>query len=405
MDKRTFAEYYLIHKNQAAPGEALRSLQYSGELQKARLEKHGIRHEPSLEYRDQVLKNAVRRWKDEYYQEEMFAFNVELTDTFYSGGKRVYHRKRPLIFYTTVVDCNGPCAAADDVYCCPNCGAPGKIKVLLEKCPYCGTHFKIGELYPKVENAWSVYDLGMTEEETNKGIKKYIIPGMLIAMLFSVIAGLSRELSVESVLLTVFTTVFSGGAGAFIGYMIWVLQKLGRLFLEAGKSFPLLAGTGSAKKFEKVMSGYSGAYTYEHFTATVVSLLKILIYSDTDTVLPFYAGKANTLFEDVIDCSYRGSMELKSIDVHNSVCTARVRVFMENLCYDGRKIKEKRNTVLLTVQKDLRGKPIRPFSVFAISCGNCGGSFDAVKNRKCPYCGHEYELQDLDWVITDISRG
>ena len=405
MDKKSLAERYLIHKNQVSPKEALRSLQYSGELQKARLEKHGLRHEVSFEYRDQVLKNAVRRWEDEYYEEEMFAHNVELTDTFYSGKKQICYRKKPLIFYTTVVDLNGPCVGEDDVYCCPNCGAPGKIKVLLEKCPYCGTHFKIVELYPKVENSWSVYDHGMTNEEMNKGTKKYIISGMLIAMLLSVIGSLSRELSVESVLLTVFTTVFSGGIGAFFGYMIWAMQKLGRLFVEAGKSLPLLAGTGSARKFEKVMSGYSGAYTYEHFTSTVVSLLKILIYSDTDTVLPFYSGKANTLFEDVIDCSYRGSMALKSIDVHNSVCTAKVKVFMENLCYDGKKVRERRNTVLLTVRKDLRGEPIRPFSILAINCRSCGGSFDALKNRNCPYCGREYELQDLDWVITDISQG
>ena len=401
MDKKALAERCLLHRDQIAPGEALRSLQYSGELQKARLEKFGLRREASLRFREQVLKSAVRSWNDEYYAEEMFAHNVEVTDAFYRGEKRIFYRKRPLLFYTTVVDLLGPGGGSEnDVYCCPNCGSPGKLKALLEKCPYCGTHFEIGELYPKVENFWSIPDPGGTEQELKKDVMRYVLPGMLTAMLISAVSGLSAGISFGAV----FAVILSAGLGALFGYLIWAIRKIGSLFIQAGRSLPLLAGTGSAKKFEKLLSRFSGAYTYEHFTAAVAGLLKNLIYSDDDTALPFYAGKANTLFEDVIDCGYRGSMELKSIDVQDMICTARVRVFLENLCYDGKRIKERRETVLLTVRKDLRGSSIRPFSIHAINCRGCGGSFDAFKNRNCPYCGRAYELQDLDWVITDISK-
>ncbi len=401
MEKKAIAESYLVHRNLTAPKEALRPLQYAGALQKERLEKFGLKHNASVRFRGQIKGQEISNWADEYYEEEMFSHSVEMTDTFYSGEKRIFQREKNLLFYTTVVDLNGPGGGReDDVYCCPNCGSPEKIRTLLEKCPYCDTHFEISELYPKVENSFSVFDHGGTKQELNTDIKKYTIPGMVIAVLVGLIGILSSGFSFGSI----FSLILSALIGAFLGYMVWSMRKMGRLFVEAGKAVPLLAGTGSAKKYEKLMSNYSGAYTYEHFAGTVVNLLKILVYSDADTLLPFYSGKANTLFEDVIDCSYRGAMVLNSIGVKDSVCTAKVKVFMDNLCYDGKKVKEKLDTVLLTLQKDLRGESIRPFSIHAINCRGCGGSFDALKSRKCPYCGSEYELQDLDWVITDIKQ-
>ena len=403
MDKKTLAERYLIHRNQIAPKEALRSLQYSAELQEKRLEKYGLKHNSSFRYRGLLKGNQVREWEDEYYKEELYVHTAELTDTFYNGEKRIFHREKPVVCYTTVVDLKGAGTHGreEDVYCCPHCGAAEKIKTLLEKCPYCDTHFEISELYPKVENSYSVLDISGTNEEINKEVKKHVIPFMLLGIIINAAVNMRSGFSVE----LIFPLVTAAIAGAAIGYVIWGIRKIGRVFIEAGRSVPMLSGAGSAKKYEKVLSRYSGAYTYEHFTGVVVSLLKILIYSDSDTALPFYSGKDNTLFSDVIDCGFRGAMTLKSLEVRDFVCAAKVKVFMENLHYDGKIIKEKRDAVLLTVKKDLRGDTIKPFSVHAISCRSCGGSFDAYKNRKCPYCGREYELRDLDWVITDISQG
>lgn len=36
-------------------------------------------------------------------------------------------------------------------------------------------------------------------------------------------------------------------------------------------------------------------------------------------------------------------------------------------------------------------------------CPNCGGSFDAVRQKKCPFCGNEIHLENENWVITNME--
>ena len=42
------------------------------------------------------------------------------------------------------------------------------------------------------------------------------------------------------------------------------------------------------------------------------------------------------------------------------------------------------------------------FSITNIQCASCGGSFDAFKSNKCPYCGSEYDQEKNDWVIYEM---
>lgn len=37
-------------------------------------------------------------------------------------------------------------------------------------------------------------------------------------------------------------------------------------------------------------------------------------------------------------------------------------------------------------------------------CPNCGGSFDARKEKCCPYCDQPYDAGIHDWIVTEISR-
>lgn len=42
------------------------------------------------------------------------------------------------------------------------------------------------------------------------------------------------------------------------------------------------------------------------------------------------------------------------------------------------------------------------FSITSVACPNCGGSFDAVRQKVCPYCGSEYHMENEGWVIEDM---
>ena len=45
------------------------------------------------------------------------------------------------------------------------------------------------------------------------------------------------------------------------------------------------------------------------------------------------------------------------------------------------------------------------FSMTKIQCPTCGSSFNAIQNKKCPFCGHEYDIESQDWVLKEIKPG
>ena len=39
------------------------------------------------------------------------------------------------------------------------------------------------------------------------------------------------------------------------------------------------------------------------------------------------------------------------------------------------------------------------FSIHAVNCESCGGSFDAAYVSVCPHCGRQYDASEDDWVV------
>ena len=44
------------------------------------------------------------------------------------------------------------------------------------------------------------------------------------------------------------------------------------------------------------------------------------------------------------------------------------------------------------------------FSMTRIQCPTCGGSFNAVQNRICPFCGRSYDIESQDWILSKLYR-
>ena len=60
--------------------------------------------------------------------------------------------------------------------------------------------------------------------------------------------------------------------------------------------------------------------------------------------------------------------------------------------------------VAMLVRKSAKARTDYGFSIHAIQCKACGGSFDATKEKHCPYCGNEYSI-DGDVVSLAVCRG
>ncbi len=399
MDGANFTKLYYYHISETEPKEALRGLKYAGELREKRLQKFGLTRKLKYASGTGTLNGMkISRCEDERYVSEMYAHDGILTETIQSGEKKLYAESEDRICYATVTDTKGGRLYGEEVYCCPNCGAPAKIKELEEGCRFCGTHFEMAELFPKISSAFSVKNLSEAGKK-HSSARPFVITGLIIGIIVGIFSLMHNGVSFEAI----FGSAMAALLCAFLGYVVWAIKKFGAVVKEGARSAPMLGAIGSNKKFEKIMSRYSPEYTYEFFTGIVTSMVQVMIFSDRDEQLPFYMGKENSLFEDVVSSTFRGALKLEDCSIAGDVANARVKVFLENLHYDGKKIHKKDETVQVSLKKDLKGRVNNPFAVHAINCRSCGGVFDAYKHRSCPFCGREYELQDVDWIITDFS--
>ncbi len=183
-------------------------------------------------------------------------------------------------------------------------------------------------------------------------------------------------------------------------------MKVSTLFINAGKSLPMIVNsTGSGKRFVAQMKQCSPEFSYEYFSDKVVSLLKMIIFSDDARELPNYAGEPlGNMFSDIVESSYTGAVALKQFRVQDDYCYVIVEVYLENLYDNGRRIYKKNDTIRIYLCKRVSKAINYHFSIMKIQCKGCGGSFDAIKRRTCPNCGRRYEIEDDDWVVTKIQK-
>lgn len=157
--------------------------------------------------------------------------------------------------------------------------------------------------------------------------------------------------------------------GALSGYLWYVIKVMRHLFADAGKLLPMLINVaGSGKKFVSQMKRYSPEFSYEYFSDKVVSILKMLVYSEKPQEVPYYVGEPfGNVFSDIIDSSYTGAVALKRFQVQEEYCYVTVDIYMDDI-YD------------------------------------CGSSFNAAIQRSCPNCQTRYEIEDDDWTVLNIIK-
>lgn len=348
-----------------------------------------------------------REWKDEHYSSKVYHRTCRLNKAVYVDGKEVYSNGDNKVMYQTVTDILDGARVEDDFYCCPNCGANVKIGELVEGCPYCGTFFKMDELYPKVSGYYFISDFGETENELKSEIGKIIWPMIIgFSILFTFVFSVQKNGTGHSLLLSAIPGVLFGFIfGGFLGYILWVYKKLGKLFKEAGKSIVLLSNTaGSNKKFENCMKKYSPEFSFEYFQSKVVSMIRVIVFSDNPVDLPFYTGDGvNGCFDDVIDTDFRGALALRSIKEENGKICAYADAYMINTYERNGKVKRKEEKINVELERRTDIPIDYGFSIKKIQCPGCAGSFDATKNRTCPYCGNSYDIEDMDWVVKSIK--
>ena len=378
-------------------------VRYGVSLWRNRLEKKGLKMNYDIAARGlNPDGNRFREWKDEHYSSKLYYRTCELRKTVYSGEKKIYSEFDNMDMYQTVTDVISGVHVDEEIYCCPNCGANVKIKELVEGCPYCNTYFKMSELYPKVSNYYFLRDYSRTGSELKTEIWKVLAPFMIVWAIIYTITFLS---SMHPILAVIAGSIGGFITGGFMGYIFWAYSKLGGLFKDAGKSIGLLANVaGTMKNFNSYMKKYGQDISYEYFQAKIISMINVVAFSDSPDELPIYDGpNINGYFDDIIDMDYRGGLSLRKISEQNGMLQTTVDAFMINTYEKNGKVKRREEKVHVVLERKLDVPVDLVFSIKKIQCPSCAGSFDATKNKVCPYCNTSYKIEDMDWIIKTIK--
>lgn len=374
------------------------------ELQQSRLKDRNIRMEYSFSKRegDKEKPGSLVGWtaRDQKYTIKMVADDYYREARYYRGNRRLFKEKKETLFYQAITYLNDDSVGGEELYCCPNCSAISSVKSLLVGCPYCGTRFQMTDLFPKVTNFY--YSDSIINSNMIRGSK---IIGASFAVL-STLVGMLRAQSFGNAVITALTGLFMVPMFSFIGYLSFALFVMIYGLVRGVAVAPKYVGRDRARlKITAFLKKYDPAFSYDYFLSKVVSLLKIILFTDDRSNLAVCQGKvAGDAFRDIVDIAYQGTTILNSCQVEGKYCYLDINLFMSDIHDGGSKIYKKNDIFRMKLCKDITKPEDYGFSIRKVQCRGCGGSFDASRIRYCPYCGREYDLKEDDWVVLELEQ-
>lgn len=397
------------------PRSGNQDIRYYLDLEEHRLKERNLSMKLNFKSYDQVtqgskvMKNVPLLNVLEFarYSHSINYQTVEKRVEYFRNGQSAYRNKKDLTAYLTIIEPKeGNQNIGEETYICPNCGAIAKIHVLEEEgCPHCRTKYLITDLFPKVTNYYFLENVTVSEK-IDKVVKRYIFAGIGITYLIGIIYMLSTWGSPDFVETLIGTLIGGTLIGAFLGYIVYIITMFVRIFHRVGKALPVNIGSaGSRSKITKKVSKFDPAFSYEYFEGKALSLARIIIFSsDVGNCVQYSGNGSNEEFREIININYRGGMNFVSLEQKGNVLEVNLQLYLTNTYDNGRKIKEKDEVIHMILHHNAEFKVAPDFSITKVECSSCGGSFDATRYQKCPYCDSPYDVSKDDWTVKRIWK-
>lgn len=390
-------------KNGEAPDIASLDLKYAMDLQQKRLKANGVTVDYKFKSRGEWLDNVHSfggRQDSGNFKSVTSDSHFKLTKTFYKNGRKSQKRKKNSIFYTMITTLLNQ--DADATCCCPNCGAISSIKELLGGCPHCKTRFIMNDLYPKVTNFYFVDDYA----ENNSSMRNRLLPWVLIpAAALAVYFGFVNYESLE-IVAYIISLIAAAIGGAIGGYMLWAFLFLAKLIVKSFASIPSMGKVIAVKRnLPKYMKQIDSNFSYEYFIGKVFALIKMMVFSEDYTNLAVYEGKPmQNPFKDIVDIEFTGIIRLNSFNINGSYCYVDMNFHTVDFVAKNGSVCKKNDVFHIKVCRNIHTLQNPNFSLKRVECKSCGASFDATRERNCPYCSNPYHLGDDDWVVLEFGK-
>ena len=390
-----------------APKLCAADLKYSRMLQAKRLKAKSVMRRVTYEIDDPLVSGVSWKLDSDACYITRLPFTYVNTKRNYSVGgsvKKSVDRKE--ILYSFIVW--NRAQLPDAPYSCPNCGGATTLGNLTEGCKFCGTRFLASELYPKALNYYTL----PAAQNLLKRLKPFAIVGAIAMAAFGIVynfrdisAGLASS-GILSFIGWLFYAAIAAAGGAFLGYIVGVFSIFFEVIVRAIASVPDIIKYGTAKRrLPNFMRRYSPDFSSDRFIGKLISMLNIIVYTEKEDLhnCALYCGKPiEDNLADIIDMSYNGILDVRKCEEKGGNLYITLDLYM-NVVSCKNKISENDKTFRMTLCRSASAPEDYGFNVKAIQCHSCGGSFDATKEKHCPFCGNEYSVRDYDWIVTDLS--
>ena len=134
-------------------------------------------------------------------------------------------------------------------------------------------------------------------------------------------------------------------------------------------------------------------------------MLRTLVFTDSYDNCAIYEQTGENSYKDIIDIEYQGIIGLNSVKNDENYVYADINIYTKTTYCNKDKIRRKEDIFRMKIQRAIGIYDNCNDSIHNVNCRSCGASFDAVREKKCPYCGNAYDLKQYDWVVTEFSRG
>lgn len=392
----------------AFPDKSSADMRFSLDCQKQRLDRLGVTMEKKFE--------KVGDEKETVQQYVKYPYTYTMTTCRCNYSSRFYKDKESISFgevdnetlYMGILDQQ---TQENDRYTCKNCGHTDLLSKFTSGCPMCGTTYEMKQTYPCVSGYYTRPTL--FNKEMAKGLSKFnLLLFSVLGAFFGLIAGISiaseNASSIgEAVFMVIFALiVFIGGIllVAFLASITCLGPALAtKKAVQVHDVADVKAAAETKVRMESELRTVIPDFSYEYFEEKVISLLRGIVFSDDRSKLTIYSGNDDLHFmDDIVDVEYRGAVEYVGHTVDNGILHVNVKAYVNCAYYlDGQVTKQKQTYSMVLAKKV--GEENLGFTIHAVNCKKCGGSFDAIHVSTCPYCGSAYSLVEDNWVVEQVG--
>ena len=380
------------------PKNSSADMKYNFTLQQRRLKDHGI----TLKRKYMKEENAISgvsmlMGNDKRYINRIPFVSCRCESTYVKDGKirKKTKSKETVYSYTVFVEDQDTNVS----YCCPNCDDVNTVQQLLETgCRSCGTRFIMSDLYPRITNYFTLKQ----KDYALVPLFPFMLVWTFVMAAWIVTSTLQQK---EELYLIVFNLLFGVPFAMLLGYMLYSISMLFPLIIDGIVSSIRLFAYGKTKReLPRFMQQFDPFFSIDFFVGKVNNLLRTLVFTDSYDNCAVYERSGANPYKDIIDIEYQGIIGLNSVKSDKNYVYADINVYTKATHCSKDKIRRKEAIFRMKIQRAIGVYDDCNASIHNVECRSCGASFDAVREKKCPYCGNAYDLKQYDWVVTEFSR-